>query len=219
MDKIRVLLVDDHTMFRAGLRMLLENRDDIQVVGEAADGKEAIEKTRKLKPDVVLLDIGMAGMNGLEAARQIRERSPKSRILALTMHDNEEYFFEMLKAGGAGYILKEASPSELLLAIRSVHEGGSFLHPTVAKMLVGDYLERVSAGEESTSYNGLTEREKQVLKLIADGRTSSEIADILCISVNTVQTHRDHIYKKLKLHNPVELTKYAIRKGLVHADS
>ena len=150
----------------------------------------------------------MSGMNGLEAARRIREQSPESRILALTMHDNEEYFFEMLKAGGAGYILKEAAPSELLLAIRSLDQGGSYLHPTVAKMLISDYVQRVSAGQESTSYNGLTDREKEILELIANGKTCREIADILCVSLSTVETHRDHIYRKLNLHNRVDLIKY-----------
>ena len=208
MDKIQVLLVDDHAMFRAGLRVLLEGQEDIRVIGEAVDGKEAIEKSRELKPDIVLLDIGMSGMNGLEAARRIREQSPESRILALTMHDNEEYFFEMLKAGGAGYILKEAAPSELLLAIRSLDQGGSYLHPTVAKMLISDYVQRVSAGQESTSYNGLTDREKEILELIANGKTCREIADILCVSLSTVETHRDHIYRKLNLHNRVDLIKY-----------
>lgn len=219
MAKIRVILADDHTIVRAGIRALLEPQPDLVVVGEAGDGAEALRQVAELRPDVVVMDIGMPGMNGLVATRHITQNYPQVRVLALTMHDDEEYFFELLSAGGSGYVLKNAAPTELVAAIRAVYEGRAFLNPAVAKMLVDDYLRRVEAGEGRTSYDGLTEREREVLKLIASGRSNQQIADILCLSVNTVQVHRTHIMEKLNLHNRTELVKYAIRKGLVDLES
>jgi two-component system response regulator NreC len=215
MSKIRVLLVDDHAVVRTGLKLVLESEGDIEVIGEARDGFEAIEKARELAPDVVLMDITMPRLNGLEAARQIRKESPQIAVLFLTMHQSEEYFFQALKVGGAGYIPKSAQDTEVLLAVRSVKAGHTYLHPSVAQMLVSDYLERVRGGGAMDPYESLTDREKEVLHLIAAGYTNREIAERLHLSVNTVHNHRTSIMEKLGLHNRMELLKYAIRKGLV----
>ena len=215
MQKVRVLVVDDHSVVRAGVRMLVDAQPDMEVVGEAAEGEEAVAKVGELMPDVVLMDIHMPGVNGLQATRQIKKRFPQVCVLALTMYDNEEYFFEMLSAGGSGYVLKNAAPSELVSAIRAVHKGGSYLYPTVARALVDDYLGRVAAGGERTTYNVLTNREKGVLKLIAQGHTNRDMAEILHLSIKTVETHRANIMQKLGLHSRTELVKYALRKGLV----
>lgn len=217
-EKIKVLLVDDHAMFRAGIRMLLETQEDFEVVGEADDGSEAIRKTKELKPDVVLMDIGMKGMNGLDATRNIKKASPATQVLALTMHDSEEYFFEMLEAGASGYVLKEAAPSDLFPAIRAAHQGEAFFYPSVAKKLLDDYLHLAKSGEEKVSYDGLTDREREVLKLIAQGLTNREVAKRLYLSVNTVEAHRGHIMAKLGLHNRAQLIKYAIKKKLINLD-
>jgi len=160
LQKVRVLVVDDHSVVRAGVRMLVDAQPDMEVVGEAAEGEEAVAKVGELMPDVVLMDIHMPGVNGLQATRQIKKRFPQVCVLALTMYDNEEYFFEMLSAGGSGYVLKNAAPSELVSAIRAVHKGGSYLYPTVARALVDDYLGRVAAGGERTTYNVLTKEYK-----------------------------------------------------------
>ena len=215
MQKVRVLVVDDHSVVRAGVRMLVDAQPDMEVVGEAAEGEEAVAKVGELMPDVVLMDIHMPGVNGLQATRQIKKRFPQVCVLALTMYDNEEYFFEMLSAGGSGYVLKNAAPSELVSAIRAVHKGGSYLYPTVARALVDDYLGRVAAGDERTTYNVLTNREKGVLKLIAQGHTNRDMAELLHLSIKTVETHRANIMQKLGLHSRTELVKYALRKGLV----
>ena len=215
MEKIRVLLADDHTLFREGIRLLLERQGDMQVVGEAADGREAVELAHRLQPNVVLMDIGMPVMNGMEATRLLHTQDPAARVLILTMHGTDDYFFRVLEAGASGYLLKEAAPTDLLSAIRSVHRGEMFFYPTLAKRLAQEYLRRVGSGEERSSFDALTEREKEVLKLIGQGHTNQEIADILCLSINTVQTHRTHIMNKLNLHSRAELMKYAVRLGLL----
>lgn len=212
---IRVLLVDDHTLLRAGIRLLLESQPDIEIVGESEDGLDAVRKTLELGPDIVLMDIGMPGMNGLEATREIKRCRPETQVLTLTMHENEEYFFQVLSAGASGYVLKRAAPTELVSAIRSVSQGGAFLYPSVARKLVDDYLQRVQGGEEKASYDGLTDREREVLRLIADGRSNQEIAESLCLSSKTVERHRSNIMEKLNIHNRTGLIKYAIRKGLI----
>lgn len=215
---LRVLLVDDHTLVRAGLRALLGPAPDIEVVGEAEDGLTALAQARALHPDVVLMDLAMPKMGGVEATRRIKEEFPQMQVLALTVHDNEEYLFQMLRAGACGYVLKKARPAELVDAIEAASRGETYLFPSMAKSLVGDYLRRVDAGEESDTYARLTVREREILKLLAEGYTSPEIADLLHLSVKTVSAHRQHIMEKLDLHRPAELIKYAIRKGLVEAD-
>jgi two-component system response regulator NreC len=214
---IRVLLVDDHKMFRAGIRALMSSQRDMDVVGEASTGEEALELTATMSPDVVLLDIGLPGMGGIEVARRIRAEHPKVQILALTAHDRPEYFFEMLRAEVAGYVLKEAAPTELFTAVRAAHSGEAYFYPSVARKLLNDYLRRAStsAGDERESYDGLTPREREVLKLIAEGYSNRDIAERLVISVNTVEVHRTRLMRKLDLHKRAELVKYAIRSGLI----
>jgi len=217
--KIRVLLADDHAIIRAGVRMLLETQPDMEVAGEAEGGVDAVRLTAELQPDVVVMDLSMPDMDGFEATRRIKQKSPGIAVLALTMHDSEEYFFEVLKAGASGYVPKKAAPTDLVAAIRAVHSGGVFLFPTVARSLVSDYLKRVESGGERASYDGLTDREREVLKLIAEGHTNQEIADRLVISSKTVERHRANIMDKLNLHSRTDLVKYAIRKGLIDVDS
>lgn len=215
MNKIRVLVADDHTIVREGVRILLEAQPDIEVVGEAADGQEALARVRELQPDIVLIDIAMPNLNGLEATRAIKRDYPNVQTIALTMYESDEYFFQILNAGASGYILKKAASADLLSAIRAVYAGEVFLYPSVARRLVSDYLSRVKSGEEKSSYDGLTAREREVLKLIAEGHTNQAIADKLVISPSTVQTHRTRIMQRLNLHNRAELIQYAIRKGLL----
>ncbi len=215
MPKITLLMVDDHEIVRAGLRMLLQAQPDMQIVGEAEDGRAAIAKAKELAPNVVLMDISLPDIDGFEATRQIKRALPNTAILALTMHESDEYFFKMLDAGASGYVPKKAAPTDLVSAIRVVHEGGVFLYPSVAKALVRDYMGRVAEGVEREAFDGLTDREQEVLKLIADGLPNQDIADRLTISVKTVERHRANIMAKLNLHSRTELVKYAIRKGLI----
>ena len=214
-EKIRVLVVDDHTIVREGVRLLLEAQADIEVIGEAADGQEALKLIRQFRPDLVVMDIQMPNLNGLEATRVVKQEFPEIHILALTMYESDDYFFQVLNAGASGYVLKKAASADLLTAIRAVHSGDVFLYPSVARRLVSDYLGRVKSGEEKSSYDGLTVREREVLKLIAEGHTNQVIADKLVISPSTVQTHRTRIMQRLNLHNRAELIQYARRKGLL----
>ena len=218
MSKIRVLIVDDHGIMRAGIRSLLEGQPDIEIVGEASSGCEAIEQATLLQPDVVLMDIAMRGLSGLEATQAIREHNPQINVLALTMHDREEYFFAMLKAGALGYVLKESGPAELLAAIRAVHRGEAFLSPGVTKAVLEDYLGQPKDKTQSR-YDSLTLREKQVFRLAAEGNTSREIAEMLHISPKTVEKHRSSMMRKLKLDNLSELIKFAVRKGFIEIDA
>lgn len=213
--KIRVLLADDHTILRAGLRMMLNAQPDIEVVGEASDGRQAVAEAQALHPDVVLMDITMPDMNGIEATRQVKRTLDSTRVLILTMHENEEYLFQVLRAGASGYILKEAADTELISAIRVVYSGRFYMSPSAQTMMVGDYLLRVRSGEERDSYSALTEREREILKLVAEGLTNNQIAERLYISPKTVDTHRTHIMDKLNLHSRAELVKYAMRRGLL----
>jgi two-component system response regulator NreC len=216
-NKIRVLIVDDHGIVRAGIRSLLEDYADIEVVGEAGSGWKAIELATHLQPDVVLMDIAMGDLSGLEATQEIRERAPDVNVLALTMHDREEYFFAMLKAGALGYVLKESEPDELLAAIRAVHRGEAFLSPAVTKAVLEDYLTQRTDQAQPRSDN-LTLREQEVLRLAAEGKTTREIADMLHLSAKTIEKHRSSMMRKLGLQSLPDLIKYAIRKGLIEVD-
>jgi two-component system response regulator NreC len=214
--KIRLLLVDDHAVVRIGLRMLFENEPDLEIAGEAETAAEAIDLTTRLKPDVVLLDIGLPDSSGIEVAGEIQRLSPESAVVALTIHEDEEYFFQMLNAGASGYVPKRAAPEELLTAIRAAASNEVYLYPSMAKLLVRDYLSQEDgAAEESRSV--LTPREKEVLTHLAEGESNQEIADQLVISPKTVSRHRENIMRKLNLHSRVELVKYAIRKGIIKA--
>jgi len=213
--RIRILLADDHTILRAGLRMMLNAQPDMEVIGEAQDGKQAINATMHLQPDIVLMDITMPDMGGIEATRQIKRIAPEVKVLVLTMHENDEYVFQALRAGASGYILKEAADTELITALHVLRSGQFYLSPSAQSVIVGDYLQRVHTGEEKDSYNNLTEREKETLELVAEGYTNNQIAERLVISPKTVDTHRTHVMDKLNLHSRAELVKYAMRRGLL----
>ncbi len=215
MDKIRILIVDDHPIMRDGICALLRLHDDIEIVGEASDGKESIQKALDFTPDVILMDLVMPGMDGLEATRRIRKRIPTAKVLVLTQYETKQYILSAIKAGAAGYIPKKALSSELLTAIRAVHEGEPFLYPSAAVALIEDYWQQA----EVEPYDRLTVREREILKLVAAGHTSREISDILHISLKTVNGHRFKIMKKLNIHKSTELIKYAIRKGLLSVDT
>lgn len=217
MRKIRVLLTDDHTIVRDGVRALLALAADIEIVGEAANGKEALEKTRQLAPDVVLMDISMPVMDGLEATRRIRKEFPATKVLVLTQYDEDEYIFTIVEAGAQGVITKMAASSELASGIRAVYQGESFLSPIAAKALVEDYQKTAHERAKDDPYQQLTDREREVLKLVAEGHTTQEIADILVLSPKTVEGHKTNLMEKLDIRNKTELIKYAIRKGIVSA--
>ena len=213
--KIKLMLADDHAVVRSGLRMLLDAQPDMEIIAEAESGEEAVTKVQELKPDIVLMDVEMPGMNGIEATRVIKGSVPETAVLALTMYEDDQYFFEMLKAGASGYVPKRAAPDELVNAIRTVSQGDIFLYPTLAARLVNDYLNRDETTAPETDEADLTPREREVLIEIAEGLTNPEIAETLTISVKTVDRHRENIMRKLNLHNRVDLVKYAIRKGLI----
>ena len=219
MPKIRILVADDHTLIRQGIVALLNAQQDMEVVGEAEEGQEAVQEASKVLPDIVLMDIGMPGVNGLDATKEIKKRFSEVQVLMLTMHDREDYLVQALRAGASGYVLKGAGIHDLLSAIRIVHKGEAYCSPGITKKLLADYLRRVESDdeEERVSFDGLTEREREVLRLIAEGKTIPEIAATLSLSPYTVQAHRDHIMEKLDLHRKAELIKYAIRKGLLNA--
>lgn len=215
MKKIRVLLAEDHTIVRKGLRSILDAEDSVEVVGEAEDGRTAVEAVEHLRPDVVLMDISMPGLNGLEATRQIKRRAPHIRVLVLTMHTNEKYILQILQAGASGYLVKQAAVEELISAIQAVHRGDAFLSPSISKKVVQRYVLQGQAMAEEDSYELLTPREREVLQLIAEGHTNRDISEILHISIKTVEVHRANLMKKLDLHSAAELTRYAIGKGII----
>ena len=217
MAKIKVLLADDHAIVREGVKMILAREPDFEVVGEAQDGRQALELVERMKPNVVVMDISMPGMGGIEATQQVKEGHPGVNVIALTMHEDESYVFKLLRAGASGYVLKRAAAHDLVQAVRAAAKGEAFLYPSVARKVVEDYLKRVEAGEERERYDGLTEREKEILTHIAEGLSNQQIAQKLYISIKTVQTHRAHILEKLGLHDRTELVRYAIRKGLIEA--
>lgn len=213
MKKIRILLADDHTILRAGIRALLETQPDLEVAGEAADGRDAVRRARELQPDVVVMDIGMPGLDGLAATREILAANPGIRILFLTQHENKEYILPALKLGAAGYVLKRAEGNELLTAIRTVHSGGTFLDPAVAGAVVGE-MNRPSQAE-ADPFGSLSEREREVLVMLARGETYQQIAEALFISPKTVDYHRTNLMRKLGLNNRAELTRFAVERGLL----
>jgi two-component system response regulator NreC len=212
---IHILIVDDHEVVRAGLRMLLDSVSDMEVVGEGATGEEGVRLAQELHPDVVVMDVSMPDMNGIEATEMIKQAMPDVQIIALTIHEGQDYFFRMLQAGASGYVPKRAASNILIEAIQHVAKGHAFIEPKIARLLVTDYVERVREGSEKDSFGGLTEREQEVLTHIAEDYTNQEIANLLGISVKTVERHRENIMNKLQLHTRTELVKYAIRKGLI----
>ncbi len=216
MNKIRLLLADDHAVLRSGLRLLLNAEPDMEVVGEAGDGTEALERSLELHPDVVLMDITMEGMSGLAATRAIRDRLPGTKVLVLTMHDDEEYLRQMMEAGATGYVVKRAADTELAVAIRAVHRGEVFVYPSLTKVLLGDLVRK--PGDERSqqdSYELLSAREKEVLRLVALGHTNKQIASELYLSVKTIETYRGRMMRKLGLKSRAGLVRYALGRGLL----
>jgi len=212
--KIRVLLAEDHTIVRQGISALLRSEPDIEVAGEAADGLEALELAKKLIPDVVLMDIAMRNLNGLEATRKIKKLFPHTKVLVLTMYDNEEWIFQILKVGASGYLIKDSAMTELTSAIRAVHQGDSYLSPSISKKVIDEYIRKAEMGEKSGPEDVLSGREREILQLIAEGHSVPQIASLLCISKKTVEAHKNHIMEKLNIRDKVGLIKYAIRTGL-----
>jgi two-component system response regulator NreC len=212
----RLLLVDDHAVVRSGLRMMLENERDVEIIGEAATASEALERATRLKPNVILMDIGLPDMSGIDATREIKKRFPDVSIVALTIHEDEEYFFKMLEAGASGYVPKRAAPEELVTAIRAAATGQVYLYPSLAKLLVRDFLSGGRPSSDQTASN-LTDREQEVLTYLAEGSNNEEIATSLVISQKTVARHRENIMRKLNLHSRADLVRYAIRKGIIKA--
>jgi two-component system response regulator NreC len=216
-DKIRVVLADDHAVLRAGLKALIEDEPDIDVVGEASNGAEALEVVKRERPDVVVMDIAMPVMNGLEATERIGEMNLGSKVLVLTMHAEEQYLFQVLQAGGSGYVLKQSADSELMDAIRSVHRGEAFLYPSGVRLLLQAYLKGDKPAGGKAEHSRLSDREEQVLALTAEGYSNQEIADRLYLSSKTVDTYRQRIMEKLDLHHRSELVRYALDRGLLKA--
>ena len=214
MEKIRVLIVDDHAVMRDGIRALVGVHKDIEIVGEASEGREAIEKVKELAPDVVVMDRAMTDLDGIEPTRRIVKEKTQVKVLRLTQHNNKEYILSAIKAGAAGFVPKRALGSDLIAAIRAVYQGGSFLYPSATAVLIEDYRKQA----EVDTYDRLTSREREILKLIAEGHTSQEVATMLIISLKTVLGHRTKIMEKLDIHNRTELIKFAMRKGLISID-
>ncbi|HEY6099439.1 MAG TPA: response regulator transcription factor [Anaeromyxobacter sp.] len=214
--RIRVLIVDDHAILREGVRALLQLHPDLEVVGEASNGTEAIEAAARLDPDVVLMDIAMPGLGGIEAALEMRKQGRRARILILSQYEDREYVRRLLKAGVAGYVLKKSAGAELANAIRAVHKGGLVLDPEVARTAMEESGPAAPGADDP--YEALTDREKQVLKLVADGRSNKEVAEVLGISVKTAMSHREHVMEKLGVHNRTELVRFAIKKGVIRVD-
>ena len=215
MPKIKCLLVDDHTLFRQGVRRLLEGESDFEVVGEAADGGEAVEKAKELKPDVVLMDIGMPGLSSFEAARHIRKNRPETKVLFLTMYEDEDYLVQCLEVGAAGYVLKDTPATQLVTAVKDVYKGGKYLSSRVLGKLVEDFRARVRDTKMRPRMSTLTPREREILKLLAEGNSVKEIAVLLGLSVKTIEAHKFNLMRKLDIHNKAQLVTVAIRKKIV----
>lgn len=213
----RLLLVDDHAVVRSGLRMLLSSETDVEIVGEASTARGALETAGTVKPDVILMDIGLPDLSGIDATREIKKRFPDISVVALTIHEDEEYFFKMLEAGASGYVPKRAAPEELLTAIRAAAAGEVYLYPSLAKLLVNDFLNQDHPADEKANLDGLTDREHEVLTYLAEGANNEKIAAALVISPKTVERHRENIMRKLNMHSRSELVRYAIRKGIIKA--
>ncbi len=214
MKKIRVLLAEDHTIVRQGLSALLRSESDMEVVGEASDGLEAVEMAKKLIPEVVLMDIAMRNLNGLEATRKIKKLFPHMKVLVLTMYENEEWIFQVLKAGASGYLIKDSAMTDLSSAIRAIHQGDSYLSPSISRKVIDEYIRKAEIGEKIGMEDLLSDREREILQLVAEGHSVPKIASLLCISKKTVEAHKAHIMEKLNIHDKVGLIKYAIRTGL-----
>jgi two-component system, NarL family, response regulator NreC len=212
---IRILLADDHTVMRNGLRLLLERQPDLKVVGEAADGRQAVDMAAAERPDVVIMDIAMPQLNGVEATRQIVNRNPDAAVVILSMHKDESYVIRSLKAGARAYLLKDSAEADLIAAIAAITEGKSFFSPAVRSLLKEDYMHQLDELGAEDSYELLTNREREVLQLVAEGKSNKEIAGMLNLSLYTVETHRTHILQKLNLHSAPELILYAVRKGII----
>lgn len=214
MKKIRVLLAEDHTIVRQGISALLRSEPDMDVVGEASDGLEAVEMTKKILPDIVLMDISMKNLNGIEATHKIKKLFPHMKVLVLTMYDNEEWIFQILKAGASGYLIKDSAMTDLVSAIHTIHQGDSYLSPAISRKVIDEYIRKAEMGEKGWERDLLSHREREILQLIAEGHSIPQIASLLCISKKTVEAHKTHIMEKLNIHDKVGLIKYAIRKGL-----
>ncbi len=215
MKRIRILLADDHTVVRKGLRLLLESHPGFEVVADAASGREAIAQTEQHEPDVVVMDVAMPILNGIEAARQISAKLPQTAIVFLSMHSDEGYVLKALKVGARAYLLKDSAEHDLIDAVKAVSEGKSFFSPAISKMLVQDYMRQMQESQVEDSYELLTAREREILQLFAEGKSNKDVANLLNLSLYTVETHRSNILQKLNLHSGAELILYAIRKGVI----
>jgi two-component system, NarL family, response regulator NreC len=215
MRTIRLLLGDDHTLLRQGLRKILEEQPDWEVVAEASDGRDAVRRALATQPDVAILDIGMPLLNGIEATRQIVRRLPNTRVLILSMHSDEAYIMQALQAGAHGYLLKDSADTDLIHGVTAVGAGKSFFSPAVAKVMLDDYVRQLAEKGIADRFESLSEREREIFQLIAEGRSNKETADLLSISPATVETHRAHILQKLDVHNTAELVLYAVRRGVI----
>ncbi len=215
MPRLRILLADDHTVVRQGLRRVLEDRPEWEVVAEAGDGREAVRQAEQHKPDIAILDVAMPLLNGIETTRQITRRVPGTRVLVLSMHADEAYVTQMLQAGATGYLLKDSADVDLIQAVSEVAKGKSFFSPAIARVMLDDYVRQLADKGVTDRYQLLSEREREIFQLIAEGKTNKEIASLLSISPSTVETHRAHIMEKLDLHSAAEIVLYAVRRGVI----